>query len=106
MPSPQDNSESKLESPKNGSVSILDPIKQPKGDMSVKSSPEKVDAEKPDTVCGLIPESTMQCKTTPDAALTHDSIWEGTIQLTLSSLTNVVAIFKRFVSSTLLVVIV
>ncbi|CAM0910153.1 unnamed protein product [Alopecurus aequalis] len=92
--SPQKNLESKLESPMKKSVSLLDPVVEPKADVIFKTPPEKVDAEKPDTVNGLIPESTMQCKITPDAALTHDSIWEGAIQLTLTSLTNIVAIFK------------
>ena len=55
---------------------------EPKGDVLVKSSPEKA-----------------------DAALAHAIMWEGTIHLTWSSLTNVVAIFKRFVSSTLLIII-
>ncbi|XP_044425544.1 uncharacterized protein [Triticum aestivum] len=44
---------------------------EPKGDVLVKSSPEKA-----------------------DAALAHAIMWEGTIHLTWSSLTNVVAIFK------------
>ena len=96
--SPQNNFESKLESPINKPVSVLDPVVQPKGDVIVKSPPEMVDAKKPDTVNGSIPESTRLCKITPDAVLTHNSIWEGTIQLNLTSLTNIAAIFKRFVS--------
>jgi hypothetical protein len=99
LPSPQDNCEFKLESPMKKSVSVLDPVEEPKGDVLVKSPPEKMVAEKPDTANGSIPESTMYCKITPDAALTHGSIWEGSIQLGLSTLTNIVAIFKRFVSS-------
>jgi hypothetical protein len=99
LPSLQDNCESKLESPMNKSVSVLDPVEEPKGDVLVKSTPEKVVAEKPDTANGSIPESTMHCKITPDAALKHGSIWEGSIQLGLSTLTNIVAIFRRFVSS-------
>jgi hypothetical protein len=99
LPSPQANCESKLESAMNKSVSILVPVEEPKGDVLVKSPPEKAVAEKPDTVNGSVPESTMHCKITPDAALTHDSIWEGSIQLSSSTLTNMVAIFKRFVSS-------
>uniref|UniRef100_A0ACD5UGJ1 Uncharacterized protein n=1 Tax=Avena sativa TaxID=4498 RepID=A0ACD5UGJ1_AVESA len=95
FPSPQDNCESTLESPMNKSVSILDPVEEPKGDVLVKSPPEKVVAEKQDTVNGSIPVSTMQCKITSDAALTpHGSIWEGSIQLSLSTLKNMVAIFK------------
>ncbi|XP_051199899.1 uncharacterized protein [Lolium perenne] len=94
LPSPQANCESKLESAMNKSVSILGPVEEPKGDVLVKSPPEKAVAEKPDTVNGSVPESTMHCKITPDAALTHDSIWEGSIQLSSSTLTNMVAIFK------------
>ncbi|XP_044435402.1 uncharacterized protein [Triticum aestivum] len=56
---------------------------EPKGDVLVKPSPEKVNAEKSHAV-----------NPTPDAALMHDIMWEGTIQLGVSSLTNVVAIFK------------
>ncbi|KAK1611193.1 hypothetical protein QYE76_034866 [Lolium multiflorum] len=94
LPSPQANGESKLESVMNKSVSILGPVEEPKGDVLVKSPPEKAVAEKPDTVNGSVPESTMHCKITPDAALTHGSIWEGSIQLSSSTLTNMVAIFK------------
>ena len=43
------------------------------------------------------PVSTVHHKTTA-VPMIRESIWEGAIQLTLSSLTNVVAIFKRFVS--------
>jgi hypothetical protein len=99
--SPQDTFESKLESPVKKSVSMLDPVVESKGDVIFESPPEKVDAEKPDTLNGLIPESDMQCKISPDAALIHGSIWEGAIKLSLTSRsrTNIVAIFKRFVSS-------
>lgn len=82
-PSPQDNCQASIRSPKNGSIPILSPAKQPKGGLLIKSSPEKMDAELPDTGCA------MQSKAI--------SLWEGTIQLNLSSLINVVAIFKRFV---------
>ncbi|XP_047057875.1 death-inducer obliterator 1-like [Lolium rigidum] len=92
--SPQDNFESKLESTINKSFSIMNTVLEPNRDVTVKSPPEKVDDETPDTVNGSIAESTMQCKITPDAAFTYDSIWEGTIQLSLTSLTNIVAIFK------------
>ncbi|KAF0903490.1 hypothetical protein E2562_027897 [Oryza meyeriana var. granulata] len=93
-PSPQDKCEPKLQSPKSEPGSILFPVEQLKGDMLVKSSPEKTDAENTDTGSQSIPKSTMDCQSAPDALLTHDSVWEGTIQLSLSSLTNVVAIFK------------
>jgi hypothetical protein len=82
-PSPQDNCQAGISSPKNGSIRILSPAKQPKGGLLINSSPEKMDAEIPDTGCS------MQSKPI--------SLWEGTIQLNLSSLINVVAIFKRFV---------
>uniref|UniRef100_A0ACD5TQY1 Uncharacterized protein n=1 Tax=Avena sativa TaxID=4498 RepID=A0ACD5TQY1_AVESA len=94
LPCPQGNFESKLESPMKKLVSVMDPVLEPKGDVMVKFPPKKVDTEKPDTVNGLTPESIMQCKITPDAALTHDRIWQGTIQLSLTSLTSIVAIFK------------
>ncbi|KAM3191881.1 hypothetical protein ACQJBY_069242 [Aegilops geniculata] len=94
VPSQRGYCESKLESPINKPVPVLDPVEEPKGGVLVKSPPEVVDAEKSDTVNVSIPESTMQCKITPDAVLTHDIIWEGTIELSLSSLTNIVAIFK------------
>ncbi|EMS51629.1 PHD finger protein 3 [Triticum urartu] len=92
--SPRSYCESKLESRINKPVPVLDPVEEPKGDVLVKSPTEKVGAEKSDTVNGSIPESTMQCKKTPDAVLTHDIIWEGIIELSLSSITNIVAIFK------------
>uniref|UniRef100_A0A0E0LD60 TFIIS central domain-containing protein n=1 Tax=Oryza punctata TaxID=4537 RepID=A0A0E0LD60_ORYPU len=92
--SPQDKCESKLQSPKKEAGSILFPVEQLKEDLLVKSSPEKANAENTDTGSQLIPESITDCKSAPDALLTHDSVWEGTIQLSLSSLTNVVAIFK------------
>ncbi|XP_037463702.1 uncharacterized protein LOC119335709 [Triticum dicoccoides] len=94
VPSQRGYCESKSESPINKPVPVLDPVEEPKGDVLVKSPPEEVDAEKSDTVNVSIPESTMQCNITPDAVLTHDIIWEGTIELSLSSLTNIVAIFK------------
>ncbi|KAL5224321.1 hypothetical protein ABZP36_010960 [Zizania latifolia] len=90
----QDKCESELESPQNKPGSISSPVEQPKGDLLVKSSPEKVDAGKTDTGNGSIPESTTNCQAYPDAVVTHDTVWEGTIKLSLSSLTNVVAIFK------------
>uniref|UniRef100_A0ACD5VAS8 Uncharacterized protein n=1 Tax=Avena sativa TaxID=4498 RepID=A0ACD5VAS8_AVESA len=92
--SPQENYEYKLESPINKSVTIMDPVLEPKGDVIVKSPDENVDAKKTDTVNGSVPESKMQCKITPDVALSRDSIWEGTIQLGLFEATNIVATFK------------
>ncbi|CAD6339116.1 unnamed protein product [Miscanthus lutarioriparius] len=79
-PSPRDNCQAGIRSPKNGSIRTLSPAKQPKGSLLIKSSPEKMHSEIPDTGCD------MQSKAI--------SLWEGTIQLNLSSLINVVAIFK------------
>jgi len=47
----------------------MDTILEPKGDLIAKSPHENVDAEKPYYVNGSIPETTIQCKITPDAAL-------------------------------------
>jgi hypothetical protein len=63
---------------------MLDPVVESKGDVIFKSPPQKVDAEKPDTLNGSIPESDMQCKISPDDALIHGSIWEGTIKLSFT----------------------
>ncbi|OQU76651.1 hypothetical protein SORBI_3010G180200 [Sorghum bicolor] len=79
-PSPRDNCRAGVRSPKNGPIRILSPAKQPMGGLLIKSSLEKMDAEIPDTGCA------MQSKAI--------SLWEGTIQLNLSSCINVVAIFK------------
>ena len=57
-----------------------------------------MDVEKLGTGSASISGSTVQLKAISDATLTNDTLWEGTIQLTLSSLINVIAIFKRFVS--------
>ncbi|KAM3297261.1 hypothetical protein ACQJBY_039236 [Aegilops geniculata] len=105
VPSPRGYCQSKLESPINKPASVLDPVEEPKGDVLAKSSPQMVDAEESRAINGLAPESAMQCEITPDVALTHDSIWEATIQHK-SSRANIVAFLKRFVSLTLLIVIV
>ncbi|XP_073356672.1 uncharacterized protein [Aegilops tauschii subsp. strangulata] len=81
------------EPPINKPASVLDPVEEPKGEVLAKSSPQMVDAEEPRAVNGLTPESSMQCKVTPNVALTHDSIWEATIQHK-SSRANIVALFK------------
>lgn len=93
--SPQDNCQAIIRSPKNGSIPNLSRAKQPKGGLLIKYFPEKMDAGTPDTRCCSISGCSMQSKAI--------SLWEGTIQLNLSSLVNVVAIFKRFVSPMLLV---
>ena len=64
----------------------------------IKSSPEMMDVQKLGTASASISGSPAQLKAISDATLTNDTLWEGTIQLTLSSLINVIAIFKRFVS--------
>ncbi|XP_044954741.1 uncharacterized protein LOC123404866 [Hordeum vulgare subsp. vulgare] len=93
VPSPRGYCESKLESPINKPAPVLDPVEEPKVDALPKSPPQMVDAEESHTVNGLTPESAMQCEITPDVALTHDSIWEATIQHG-SSPTNIIAIFR------------
>ncbi|CAN6220917.1 unnamed protein product [Urochloa humidicola] len=91
-PSPQDNRQASIKSTANGSIHDLSPAKQPEGCLLIKSSPEMMDAEKLDTGSASISGSTLQLKAISDAALTNDSLWEGTIQL--SSPIKVVAIFK------------
>ncbi|XP_044405835.1 uncharacterized protein [Triticum aestivum] len=103
--SPQGYCQSKLESPINKPASVRDPVDEPKGDVLAKSCPQMVDAEESRVVNGLTAEFGMQCEITPDVALTHDSIWEATLRQE-SSRTNIVALFKKFVSLTLLIVIV
>ncbi|KAK8455891.1 hypothetical protein SEVIR_4G237800v4 [Setaria viridis] len=93
-PSQEDNCQATIKSTENGSIHDLSPAKQPNVCLLIKSSPEKMDAEKLDTGSASIPGSTVQLNAISDAALTNDSLWEGTIQLTLSSLIKVAAIFK------------
>ncbi|RLN13538.1 death-inducer obliterator 1-like [Panicum miliaceum] len=92
--SQEDSCRANIKSTKNGSIHDLSQSKQRKGCLSIKSSPEMMDVEKLDTGSASISGSTVQLKAISDAALRNDSLWEGTIQLTLSSLINVVAIFK------------
>jgi hypothetical protein len=101
-PSQEDNCQATINSTENGSILDLSPAKQPNVCLLLKSSPEKRDTEKLDTGSASIPGSTAQLNAISDAALTNDRLWEGTIQLTLSSLIKVAAIFKRFVSPTAL----
>ena len=97
-PSPEDNCQASIKSTENGSIHDLSSSKQPKGCLLIKSSLEMMDVEKLGTGSASISGSTVQLKAISDATLTNDTLWEGTIQLTLSSLINVIAIFKRFVS--------
>ncbi|GJN38737.1 hypothetical protein PR202_gb27806 [Eleusine coracana subsp. coracana] len=86
--SPKEKCRSKIEPPKNVLVPSLCQAR-PKGDMLIKTTPKMMTCEKLDTT-----GDNMHSNATPDATLTHGSLWEGTIQFTLSSLTNVIAIFK------------
>ncbi|PAN23473.1 hypothetical protein PAHAL_4G094800 [Panicum hallii] len=93
-PSPEDNCQASIKSTENGSIHDLSPSKQPKGCLLIKSSPEMMDVEKLGTGTASISGSTVQLKPISDGTLMNDTLWEGTIQLTLSSLIKVVAIFK------------
>ncbi|KAL6888877.1 hypothetical protein ACP4OV_009903 [Aristida adscensionis] len=89
-PSPQINSEPKSESPGHATVPNSDVTE---GGLN-KSSPSKDEAKQtdPDNVSNS--DSILQSKEAGVLPLVRESIWEGAIQLTMSSLTNVVAIFK------------
>jgi hypothetical protein len=95
VPSLQGKSESKSESPKHevGSDLVSD---VPRDGQLIKSSPERVESKEPAAAIISNPVLTVNHMTTT-VPMIRESIWEGAIQLTLSSLTNVVAIFKRFV---------
>ncbi|XP_039843928.1 death-inducer obliterator 1-like isoform X4 [Panicum virgatum] len=93
-PSPEDNCWASTKSTENGSIHDLSPSKQPKGCLLIKSSPEMMDVQKLGTASASISGFPAQLKAISDATLTNDTLWEGTIQLTLSSLIKVVAIFK------------
>ncbi|CAM0947765.1 unnamed protein product [Alopecurus aequalis] len=92
VPSLQGKSESKSESPKHevGPKLVTD---VPCDGQLIKSSPEKVEPKEPAAANISNPVLTMDHMTTA-VPMIRESIWEGAIQLTLSSLTNVVAIFK------------
>lgn len=94
--SPKEKCGSKIESLDNVSVPSLPPAKH-KGDMLIKTITKRMASEKLDTT-----GNNVHSNATPDATLTHGSLWKGTIQFTLASQSNVVAIFRRFVSPTLL----
>uniref|UniRef100_A0A0E0G2W0 TFIIS central domain-containing protein n=2 Tax=Oryza nivara TaxID=4536 RepID=A0A0E0G2W0_ORYNI len=92
LPSSQDKSESKLESPKDEVGSNLGPVEQREGKL-IKSSPDSVEVKQTTTENVLNRDSTVHNMATT-LPMIRESIWEGAIQLTMSSLTNVVAIFK------------
>ncbi|TVU08063.1 hypothetical protein EJB05_41448 [Eragrostis curvula] len=93
--SPNEKCGSKITSPKHEPFPSLDQAIS-KGDVLINASSEMATAEKLDTgSCGVsVPGGIIQSNTTPDAALAHSILWEGTIRFNLSSLTNVVAVFK------------
>jgi hypothetical protein len=95
-PSPQTNSEPKLESPRHEEGQNSDHSESREGDV-IKSSPKK-DEVKQTNDNAVNPDAVLQNKAAT-LPMIRESIWEGAIQLTLSSLTNVVVIFKRFVLS-------
>ncbi|XP_062218545.1 uncharacterized protein LOC133918608 [Phragmites australis] len=91
-PSPQVNSKPKLESPEHAAGLNSDLTEPHKGEL-IKSSPGKDGAKKTSTDSVSNPDSMLHSKATT-IPIVRESIWEGAIQLTMSSLTNVVAIFK------------
>ncbi|KAI4979063.1 hypothetical protein ZWY2020_015816 [Hordeum vulgare] len=101
VPALQGKSESKSESPKQKPESPKQKIGSefvpdvPHNGELIKSPPGKVESKEPAAPSAntLNPVSTMDHKNTA-VPMIRESIWEGAIQLTLSSLTNVVAIFK------------
>ncbi|TVU33001.1 hypothetical protein EJB05_24772 [Eragrostis curvula] len=91
-PSPEIKSESNLESPGHEEGRNSDLTEAREGDDAIKSSPKKDEVKQiNDNV--LNPDSVLPNKAAT-LPIIRESIWEGAIQLTLSSLTNVVAIFK------------
>nr|CAB3449301.1 unnamed protein product [Digitaria exilis] len=90
-PSVQDNSEPKLESPGHAVVPTSDLTEPRDGELS--KSPVKDEATETATDNVSNPNSVLHSKAT-GIPMIRESIWEGAIQLTVSSLSNVVAIFK------------
>ncbi|CAN6277939.1 unnamed protein product [Urochloa humidicola] len=91
-PSAQDNNEPKLESPGHATVPNSDLTEPRDGELS-KSSPGDDEATQTATDIVRNPDSVLHTKAT-NIPMIRESIWEGAIQLTVSSLSNVVAIFK------------
>lgn len=92
VPSSQGKCESKLESSKHEVGSKL-VAGEPRDQELIKSSPGRVETKEPAPDNVSNPVSAMHSKATTVPVI-RESIWEGAIQLTVSSLTNVVAIFK------------
>ncbi|KAK3156331.1 hypothetical protein QOZ80_2AG0105800 [Eleusine coracana subsp. coracana] len=90
-PSPQNKREPNLESPGHEEGQNSDNTEQHEGDV-IKSSP-KNDEVKQTNDDAVNPDSVLHSKAAT-LPMIRESIWEGAIQLTLSSLTNAVAIFK------------
>jgi hypothetical protein len=96
---PQDKYPSRIKSSENARDPGLSQAND-KGDRLIKASSETMASEKLDTSNGSvsIPGDAVQPNASPDAALMHPILWEGTIQLNQTSFTKVFAIFKRYVS--------
>jgi hypothetical protein len=93
-PSPQTESEAMLELPRHEVGKNPDHAELHEGDV-VKSSPKKDEVNQ--TNDNTINHDSVLHSKAATLPMIRESIWEGAIQLTLSSLTNVVAIFKRYV---------
>lgn len=92
-PSAHDNSEPKLESPGHAAVPNSDSTEPRDGELN--KSPGKDEATETATDNVSNPDSILHSNAT-GIPMIRESIWEGAIQLTVSSLSNVVAIFKRY----------
>ncbi|KAL5211313.1 hypothetical protein ABZP36_022160 [Zizania latifolia] len=92
LPSPQVKCESKLVSPKHKAGSNLDLFERREGKL-INSSPNKVESKQTTAENVLNHDSPIHNKAT-SLPMIRESIWEGAIQLTMSSLTNVVALYK------------
>ncbi|XP_062223729.1 uncharacterized protein LOC133922416 [Phragmites australis] len=90
--SPKVNSEHKLESPGHAAGQNSDFTEPGEGEL-IKISPGKDEVKQTATDNVSNPDSILHNKATT-IPMIRESIWEGAIQLTMSSLTNVVAIFK------------
>ncbi|KAG8070334.1 hypothetical protein GUJ93_ZPchr0006g45161 [Zizania palustris] len=95
LPSPQVKYESKLVSPKHKAGSNLDLFerRELREGKLINSSPNKVELKQTTAENVLNHDSPIHNKATT-IPMIRESIWEGAIQLTMSSLTNVVAFYK------------
>ncbi|KAL6630046.1 hypothetical protein ACP70R_029811 [Stipagrostis hirtigluma subsp. patula] len=91
-PPPQVNSEPKLKSP--GHVVGPNTENESREGGLNKSPPGKDEGKQTAADSVSNPDSNLPSKETNILPMIRESIWEGAIQLTMSSLTNVVAIFK------------